>query len=774
MIRLGSATLTMVLLMLAHRCSGLDAAPMHPQRVLVLYSHRQVMPINLQWDRGIRQGIKRHLDDLVNIDIEYLDFERLQKREHRDNWVELLRLKYADSAPDVVIPVNDAASECVAADYPDLFPRAGVVFCSISQQTLARVPVTPRMTGVVYRLDFQGTLELARHLFPATRRMIVVGGFGEDDVGVRQAAQAAFAHEKQIQFTYWMGLPVDDLCAQAARVESGSIILFLSQIRDRDGRVSVISRDVAQQLAESSRVPVFGLYDTLLGTGVLGGVMAPVEAQGQRAGEIAARLLRGEAPADIPFSGIEMNRPMFDGRQLRRWGIRERELPEDSLVMFQEPTVWARYWAYLTAGGTTIGLQFLLIVALMVNRRKRRRAEHALADLLRLETMLSQLSSRFVQIPGDALEAEIEQAVARIVEHLGLDHSTVFLLSDDGRELQVNLSSQRPGEPPPPSAIALDSIPWLWTQMERGDLFRFSSVSDLPAEASREKKLMVQLGIKSGVAVALSDQGNVFGMIAFGLRTHEHRWDDRILQRLKHFSSLVAHGLARGQADKDLTASRSEARQLAGRLLTAQEDERRRLAREIHDDVSQRLAAITIQAGNIEQRLPATDRARPELTGLKERLISLAHDVQRISRQLHPAVLDDLGLSDAIRSECERLAEHTRLTVRFHCGTLPSDLPNDIALCLYRIAQEALWNVVKHADTDRADLTINADAESVCLEVRDRGCGFDVLRAKDKTGLGLASMKERVRLLGGNMKIESSPQNGTSIVATIPIPEDHS
>ena len=265
----------------------------------------------------------------------------------------------------------------------------------------------------------------------------------------------------------------------------------------------------------------------------------------------------------------------------------------------------------------------------------------------------------------------------------------------------------------------------------------------MPAEACRERELANLLGLKSGAAVALQDNGKVFGMLKFGLRTHEQAWDERILQRLKLFCEVVADALAHARADAALSASRSEARQLAGRLLTAQEDERKRLAREMHDDVSQRLAAAAIEAGKGEQDLPAPHPARAAFAGLKEHLIALSDDVHRLSRQLHPAILDDLGLKDALRAECDRVAERGRLAVNFRCGQLPACVPRDLALCVYRIAQEALHNAVKHAQADRVDLTLNADLEFLDLEVRDFGRGFDPAAGRHRSGLGLASMEER-------------------------------
>jgi signal transduction histidine kinase len=192
----------------------------------------------------------------------------------------------------------------------------------------------------------------------------------------------------------------------------------------------------------------------------------------------------------------------------------------------------------------------------------------------------------------------------------------------------------------------------------------------------------------------------------------------------------------------------------------------------MHDDVSQRLAATAIEAGKFEQQFPATDPAREAMANLKEHLISLSDDVHRISRQLHPAILDDLGLEDAIRSECDRFAEREGIAVHLHCGELPDKLSKDIALCLYRIVQESLRNVVKHSQTDRVEMILNADPEFMHLEVRDFGRGFDPEAIRNLAGLGLASMEERVRLVGGEITITSALSKGTSIAVQIPLPEE--
>lgn len=237
-------------------------------------------------------------------------------------------------------------------------------------------------------------------------------------------------------------------------------------------------------------------------------------------------------------------------------------------------------------------------------------------------------------------------------------------------------------------------------------------------------------------------------------------------------ATLVISRSQRLRAERSLDASRAEARQLSGKLLSAQENERKRLARELHDDLSQRLAAAAIEAGKLECRSDTSVAAQSVSRELKNDLISVADDVHRISRQLHPAILDDLGLPDALQSECDRLAERAQVDVTCRLQDDIDSLPSDISLCLYRIAQESLWNAAKHSKTDRMIVSLAADAEAVHLEIRDFGVGFNPTEVNGPTGLGMASMRERTRLVNGALAINSSPGSGTTISVSVPLAEE--
>jgi signal transduction histidine kinase len=495
--------------------------------------------------------------------------------------------------------------------------------------------------------------------------------------------------------------------------------------------------------------------------------------QGELAGRMATRVLQGETPSEIPLAGTETHRLMFDGRQLHRWGIREAALPAGSIVRYREKTLWERYGTYIVGILVVLVLQAVVIVALIVNRLQRRRAERELADRLRFESLLSDMSSRFVHVPNESVDEEVEQALGKIAEFLQLDAAALFRVSQAGTEVRASHSWMAGAGVHPVERIRLDEIPECWASLARGEAFHFARISELTDRANRERKLFQRIGMKSAVAVPLSVSGRNLGLAAFGCRHEERDWQYATLQRLTLIGEIFANALAHAQADETLRVSRTEARQLSGRLLTAQEDERRRLGRELHDDLSQRLAAAAIEAGNLEHRCAESSDARQGLQNLKDSLIKISDDVHQLSRQIHPAILDDLGLEDALRSECTRFRERYGYGAAFRCGDVPGDLPSNVAVCLYRIAQEALRNVAKHAMTDRVEVLLNADPEFVYLEVNDQGRGFDPDGRESEAGLGLASMEERVRLVGGELTVSSVPGKGTTISVRVALPEEN-
>jgi PAS domain S-box-containing protein len=208
--------------------------------------------------------------------------------------------------------------------------------------------------------------------------------------------------------------------------------------------------------------------------------------------------------------------------------------------------------------------------------------------------------------------------------------------------------------------------------------------------------------------------------------------------------------------------------ELLHRLVRAQEKEHRRIARELHDDLTQRLAVLAIDAGRLEQLPHCPPDVRDRTRDMREQLAALSESVHSLSRQLHPSILDDLGLTDALRSECLSLGQRDGIAVDYDARGVPVDLPRDVALCVYRVVQEALRNVARHARCARASVRLVADGRELVLSVRDRGVGFAVAE-RGKTGVGLESMRERARLIKARLAVRSRPGQGTRITMRVPL-----
>jgi signal transduction histidine kinase len=217
--------------------------------------------------------------------------------------------------------------------------------------------------------------------------------------------------------------------------------------------------------------------------------------------------------------------------------------------------------------------------------------------------------------------------------------------------------------------------------------------------------------------------------------------------------------------------SEASAHQLSRRLIKVGEQERARLARELHDDVTQRLALLAIDAGREESGAAGAPRA--VMRSMREGLIRLSEDVHALSYRLHPSLLEDLGLFAALQTECERFSRSCPTYLNADPATLSASLPNDVALCLYRVAQEALRNAGRHAQATRTDVRLERLDGGLELVVTDNGVGFDPGRLNGAS-LGHASMRQRVLLLGGRFHIDSSPGEGTAVHAWVPLRENGS
>jgi signal transduction histidine kinase len=221
---------------------------------------------------------------------------------------------------------------------------------------------------------------------------------------------------------------------------------------------------------------------------------------------------------------------------------------------------------------------------------------------------------------------------------------------------------------------------------------------------------------------------------------------------------------------KQLKQARDAQSQLSGLLINAQEMERRRLASELHDDFSQRLALLTLGLENASETLPDSSEAtKRQLHELLNSASELGADLHTVSHRLHPSALEKLGLVPGLKALCEEFTSRQGIKIVFSSKNIPRSVPPNVALCLFRIVQESLQNLRKYSGASQGRVNLRKEGDKLFLSVSDEGHGFDMMEMRNRVGLGIRSMGERARLVGGQFEIHSEPEKGTRIDVCVPL-----
>lgn len=227
---------------------------------------------------------------------------------------------------------------------------------------------------------------------------------------------------------------------------------------------------------------------------------------------------------------------------------------------------------------------------------------------------------------------------------------------------------------------------------------------------------------------------------------------------------------ARKNAEATLRRDQEELHSLAGRLITVQEEERKRIARELHDDINQRIALLAIRLESLKLRPPDSEAETGRcIEEIRQHVSDLGTDIQEMSHRLHSSKLDYMGLEPASAGFCRELSERQHVEIDFQSQNVSKNLSKEISLCLFRVLQEALQNALKHSGSRSFQVSLQGGANGIELTVQDSGAGFDLVKAIGGHGLGLTSMQERLKLVDGQLFIDSRPRHGTTIHARVPL-----
>jgi PAS domain S-box-containing protein len=687
---------------------SLAAAEPDAKNVLVVFSTSQQEPKALDL---FKSAIRARVPGQVNFYTGFLDYQRFGDESYRESLAETFRRAYREVKPDVVIVVAIEALEFTMQYRDRIFPGVPIVFTAVTASELEGKKMVPGVTGVEGSVGVRETIELALRLHPDTTAVAVIEA--RRNFWWKIAHSELLRHDGEVREIDILGPPGTGTLESIAALPPHTVILF--QLAPQSSTEPAISAfDVLTVAAQ--HLPTYSAWPGLcLNYGCIGGAFPDSTKILLRTGEIAARVLLGERPEDIPIVKGPDFQVQADWRALRRWHIRESALPPGSVILYRPPSLWESYRKYLIATIVVIGALLLLVIGLLWERARKRKAESQLRE-----------SEKRFRVMADTTP------------------SLVWMCDPQGKITYLN--ERRIAFTGPDSNAGYGDS---WATYVHPDDLR---------------------NVKDGMSQSLKER-QAFSR-EYRLRRSDgvYRWMfDVASPRVNGDGSFAGFiGSAIDVTEQKLAQQALE--QVSGQLIEAQEKERSRIARDLHDDISQRLALLSME---IEQTNRGTDGSsaatKRNLEEIGKHCSEIAVDVQSLSHQLHSSKLDYLGITAAIRDFCDELSKQHEVNVLFTDRDVPTHLPKDVSLCLFRVAQEAVHNAVKYSGVSEFTVELIGVGDAVQLVVNDAGAGFDVEEARKRRGLGLLSMQERVHLVHGTFSVQSKQGAGTQVLAVVPL-----
>ena len=467
-------------------------------------------------------------------------------------------------------------------------------------------------------MHMKESLDLALRVHPDTRHVFVVCGASPQDAWNENEFRSQVpAPPRGVEFTFLRGHFEPALTDRLAALPEHSIVFLVSLSSDGDGRRVSDSIGV-ERLAAASNAPIYTWNGNV--PGVFGGRLLSSELAAEKTSELALRVLRGERPEDIPITAIDASVDALDWRQLDRWHVSEASVPAGVELRFREPGLFEQYRGYILSTLALLLLQTLLIAGLLIQRRNKRRAERSLRE-----------SEERFRVMADTAPV----MVWRSGPDQGCDFFNKPWLEFRGRRMQDEIGDGwTEGVHPDdlPRCLTVYTAAWPGRESFRME-YRLQ-------RADGEYRWVLDTGVPR-----LASDGALLGYIGSCLDITERRQAEEALRT----------------NEAALRQSHAEIEDLAGRLITAQEAERARIARDLHDDISQKLAAISIAMSECTlPELHASGELLEVVTAVQGQTIELAEDIRLLSHDLHPAVLKHAGLVDAVRSHCGEFAKQHR------------------------------------------------------------------------------------------------------------------
>ena len=684
--------------------------------VLLLHSFEREYTTQSAFAGFTRNELSRRSSEPITFVEVSLQTALLRPEPREQAVVDYLRSILAGQRLDLVLTLGSPASIFARKYREALFPSVPFVFAYVDRRSVLTESLTSKDAAVRTVNDPGQIIDNMIALLPETRNIYVVVGASQPERFWRQQLATDFQRFKgRVEFIWLDGLSFAHIRQRCAQLPPGSAIFFVLLATDGAGVPQVEDRALAEIHAVAN-APIFGLHSTQLGNGIVGGPLMAIDDLARKTADVAQRILAGESPEAIKTVDQQPGPPQFDWRELQRWSIDESRLPAGSIVRFREPSVWERHQAVIVGAVVLTAAQAALIVGLLIVQVKRRGAERLLKESEERFRLLSNGAPVMVWTTG--------------TENLGTDFNRPWL-EFRGRTLEEE-KGQGWSEGVHPDDLSR-CIETCSRAFDRREPFRMEF-------RLRRYDGEYRWVLDSGVP-RFTSKGAFIGYIGSCVDVTEQR----------HAKAALSH--------------------LSRRLLAAHEEERTRIARELHDDLGQRVVGLTLKL-HILSAASAED-IRTGVRDLSAEFAGLGKDIQAISHRLHSAKLEHLGIGEAARELCQDISAQRDLRIDFTDRNVPSTLPGNIALGIFRVLQEALNNAVKYSRCSRIEVTLACQGQQLRLTIRDNGIGFDPESATQGEGLGLVAMRERIALINGTFQLDAKYGAGTKIRVLVPLPKVH-
>ena len=389
------------LLVIAAPCAA--QVTVEHKRVLIMFQGESTLEAQVIVEKALRSTLKDSSSVPIEIYAEYLDSARTDVSVYESELVSLLKKRYADKHFDLIIAVTHTPLKLLLKNRTELFPGTPIVYLTHDRRNIADLDVPSDVTGVWGEISFKPNLDLSLALHPGTKKVVVVSGVSDwDKYWLARAREDFRAYESGLEFTYLIGHTSSELKAELASLSPNTVVVFITNVLDKAGN-TYENIDVIREISPTASAPIYGTTDAQVGAGIVGGRVVSFQMLGEEAAHVGLRILAGEKPASIPPHEIP-GRPMFDWRQLQRWGISESSLPEGSDVRFKQSTVWEQYKWYAIGLIAVIILEALLIGLLLYLRIRRRQAE---AEATKLNSRITEIVAN---VPGIVWETRTDPA----------------------------------------------------------------------------------------------------------------------------------------------------------------------------------------------------------------------------------------------------------------------------------------------------------------------------------------------------------------------------